>query len=379
MTKIFTNSKGGLIGSLCYLFLSINLAGQSFFFAETSASSVNFGEIRTTQLPEEIANRLRESNLNQQEWSSFFNLKTESSNPAVLGDYSVRNNQIVFTPRFLPDPSISYIISFSNAKLNSIFDTSLNNEIFTEKVNFSAIDSKEPEVVSISPDLTTFPENILRIYVEFNSPMSFENPYHFISIKNNQGEQLVEPFVIIPEGLWNIDRTRLTILFHPGRIKRGVGPNMTEGDILENGKKYIMEISKEWKGSSGKTLNSSFQKSFTVSYPLREKINFIEWDLIANEDGVLYIKTLHPLDQVLAKRMLFIKAKEGDIQPSRVEFISAYQLRITWSKQSVSEYELIIDPRLEDICGNNPLNAFDYESGNLVTSKEMLKRSFSID
>lgn len=372
--------KGGLLGLLCYLLLHFNGFSQSFFFAETIPSSKNYGEVSTTRLPKEAANLLRDLQLNHSEWSSFFSLKTAPSNPPVLGSYAFTNNKIVFNPRFLPDPSVTYTVRFSFNALNKILGTTFKNDDLIERITFLEINSKSPEVIAITPDITFFPKNILRLYVHFSSPMSFQNPYDFISLKDEFENDLTEPFVIVPEGLWNADRTRLTLLFHPGRIKRGVGPNMTEGDILEVGKKYALEISKEWVGDNGKSLGKTFRRSFTVTDPINETIQYSKWELsVFHDNGTeLLIKTIHPLDQPIAKRMLFVRIKEGDIIPATIEFVDAFEIKISWAKQTEFEYELLIDPRLEDVCGNTPINTFDYENGNRVTSSEVLIRTFSV-
>ena len=375
------NIKGGLMGLLCLFYLCISGFSQSFFFAETTPSSPKYGEVRTTQLSEEIIHRIQDLSFTQAQWTSLFHLKTQPSNPPVIGSFRLADKQIVFKPRFLPDPSVTYLVSFSFEALNNILNEKVGSGVFTETVTFASPASKKPTIVAISPGLDELPTNVLRIYIHFSAPMSFQNPYEFISIVHENGKEVVEPFVIVPEGLWNIDRTRLTLLFHPGRIKRGVGPNMTEGDILTLDNTYQLKINNGWTGSNGQKLDEEFTKTFTVKKSINEKIPYKTWELAGKQGdmGLLNIKTRRPLDQALAKRMLFVKAKDGDILPTNVEFKDPFNIRINWNKPSGSEYELLIDPRLEDICGNTPLNAFDYESGNRVNNSEILRLSFTLN
>ncbi len=372
--------KGGLIGLLC-IYFSFKGFSQSFFYAETITSSSQYGEVRTTQLSEEAISQLKRIKLSKEEWSSLFNLKTKSTNPPVLGTYSIQNDQIVFTPRFLPDPSVTYFVNFSYEALNQLLGKITGQGTFTETVQFASPEASNPRVIRISPEISEIPMNVLRIYIHFSAPMSFQNPYDFIAIENDAGELLTEPFVIVPEGLWNIDRTRLTLLFHPGRIKRGVGPNMTHGNILEIGKSYSLKIHNSWKGSNGKELEKTFEKTFIVSNSLNEVIQYDQWKLNATKGEMdqLLVKTLHPLDQPLSTRMLFIRTSAGQLIPSRVEFKNATELIIYWSNRPETDFELLIDPRLEDVCGNTPLNTFDYESGGRVVSNELLIRQFSIE
>ncbi len=190
----------------------------------------------------------------------------------------------------------------------------------------------------------------------------------------------MEPFVEVPEGLWNIDRTRLTLLLHPGRIKQGVGPNMTEGDILRAGNEYTLKIDANWKGSSGEPIKESFSRRINASNTLKKAINVNLWALRARQDkiGILTIVTDHPLDQPLAKRMLYIMNKEGKILPSQVQFTSAEELKILWRPDGSKELELHIDHRLEDVCGNTPLYAFDLEENIRRESEGEIMLTFKI-
>ena len=46
------------------------------------------------------------------------------------------------------------------------------------------------------------------------------------------------PFLELDEELWSPDGTRFTLVFDPGRIKRGLKPREEAGPILEAGKSY---------------------------------------------------------------------------------------------------------------------------------------------
>ncbi len=370
--------KGGIICLLCFFNCSIEGYSQSFFHAEITPQSAKYGEVKTTQLTPQIIERIENLSLNKKQWASLFHLKTQPTNPPVIGDYDIIEGQIVFIPRFLPDPSLAYIVSFSFETLNKLLGKEVGNGTFKETVTFTAPSSTNPNILSLSPEQDELPQNILRIYIHFSSPMSFQNPYDFISIIDQEGKEVFEPFVIVPQGLWNIDRTRLTLLFHPGRIKRGVGPNMTEGDILHVGDTYQLKISNKWKGSNGKRLKEAFTKTFTVGDAINEKIDYKNWKL-ATDKGRLTIKTKHPLDQALAKRMLLIRAKDGTLLNSYVEFNNSYKITVCWKKHQGKELELVIDPRLEDVCGNTPLNAFDYESGNKALPNTLISRTFTVE
>ncbi len=373
--------KGGTFG-LLYFLLSINVSiGQSFFSAQTLPKTANYGSITTRLVPENIVKLIQDHNFTFEEWSSFYYIRTNPNNPPVIGEYTIVDNHLRFTPKFLPDPNIRYLVTFSYPNLAKVLSSRITEQaVYSDAVSFEPPKTTQPEIVSVTPNLEIVPANLLRFYVHFSSPMGIENPYDFITIEDKNGKALIEPFVEVPEGLWNIDRTRLTLLLHPGRIKQGVGPNMTEGDILRAGNVYTLKIDSKWKGASGEALKESFSRSINASNTLKKAINVNLWALkaVQNQVGILTIVTDHPLDQPLAKRMLYIMNKEGEILPSQVEFISPEELKVLWRPDGSKELELHIDHRLEDVCGNTPLYAFDLEENTRRESEGEIMLTFKI-
>ncbi|WP_421763548.1 hypothetical protein [Ekhidna sp.] len=384
MKKIFLKFiQGGSLGLLLF-FLSLNHAqAQSFFTAKTLSSSPEYGTITTRLVPEEVVDLINKQNFSFDEWSSFFYIKTNPNAPAVLGKYSIKNNHLSFTPKFLPDPKINYFVTFSYPKLSELLSDAINEQnVYSDVASFEPPETTQPEVISFTPELDEVPANLLRFYVYFSAPMGLENPYDFITIEDKNGKPLVDPFVIIPEGLWNINHTRLTLLLHPGRVKQGVGPNMTQGDVLLAGNSYTLKIDKSWKGSSGEPLKADFSQTINASNPLRGAMNINIWALkakISNGIGILTVITDHPLDQPLAQRMIFIRNKQGQVLPVQVTFDSPEQLKVLWRHQGSDELELLIDPRLEDVCGNTPHYAFDLEGTERTPSTEELKIKFRVN
>ncbi|MEO9872773.1 hypothetical protein [Ekhidna sp.] len=373
--------RGGAFSLLCFLCTCTMVQGQSFFSAQILPQSKKYGQVSTSHLSENVITSLRKQNFTFEEWSSFFSLKTTPNGAAVIGEYAFENDQLIFKPRFLPDPAIRYIVSFSYPNLAILLSEIEEKSIYTDIISFKPPETTQPEIISVLPKMDVIPANLLRLYLYFSAPMGLENPYDFVSIEDTDGKKLVDPFVIIPEGLWNIDRTRLTLLLHPGRVKQGVGPNMTLGDVLKAGNSYTLKVDKKWKGSSGEALKINFIQKINASNPLRNAINVNIWALKAKADniGTLTIVTDRPLDQPLAQRMLFVRNMDGVILPSRVEFENSEKLKILWRADGSKELELVIDPRLEDVCGNTPLYAFDLEEGTRNSISEEIKLKFKVE
>ena len=57
-----------------------------------------------------------------------------------------------------------------------------------------------------------------------------------IHLLDAAGKPVELPFLEIDQELWNPDHTRLTVLFDPGRIKRGVRPLVEVGPSIQQGK-----------------------------------------------------------------------------------------------------------------------------------------------
>lgn len=384
MKKIYSIKKGGLLFSLLFWLAAYSASSQSFFSAQTLSQMDNYGTITTRLVPEDIVTSIEDHNFTFEQWSAFFNVKTNPSGPAIIGTYKIVDNHLAFSPRFLPDSKIRYFVNFSYPALAQLLSHEISEQsTYTDVVTFEAIETTQPGITSVTPNLEIVPANLLRFYVYFSAPMGIENPYDFITIEDKDGNALIDPFVIVPEGLWNIDRTRLTLLLHPGRIKQGVGPNMTEGDILRAGNEYTLKIDGKWKGASGEPLKQSFARRINASNTLKKAINVNIWALQAEQNqngiGILTIVTDHPLDQPLAKRMLYIRNKAGQILPSQVEFTSPEKLKVLWRHDGSETLELHIDSRLEDVCGNTPLYAFDLEENTRTEHTEEIMLNFKVE
>ena len=98
-------------------------------------------------------------------------------------------------------------------------------------------------VIAVYPSANRLPENTLRMYVHFSGPVARGNVYRHMKLVRDDGVEVRDPFLALEEELWSADGNRLTVLFHPGRVKRGLVPREEEGPILEDGRTYTFDIS----------------------------------------------------------------------------------------------------------------------------------------
>ena len=87
-----------------------------------------------------------------------------------------------------------------------------------------------------------------------------------------------DPFLPLDTDLWNDDATtRLTVLFDPGRVKRGILPNVEMGRALQPGRRYTLVISSTWPDGQGRPLRPNFRRTFRVAPPNERPIDVASW------------------------------------------------------------------------------------------------------
>lgn len=371
-------SKGGILCLLCFFILSTaSYSQQVTLLVDRDINSPEFGKISIKGFTSSEIAILDERELTDKNWNSFFSVSVEGSTRPMIGDYRLEENRISFKPRFLPDPQISYMVRFSSKSIGEFLkDYSVIGEK-EWKISFAALKEGKNNVVRISPESASVPSNILRFYIHFSNPVNFSNPFDFIYLENSKDEIVKEPFVVIEEGLWSSDRRRLTVLVHPGRIKRNVGPNATLGEVFQPRESYNLIISDKW------NLEKSFVKELTMGEPIRAKIDVNEWELIAPKTGTnnkLMIKPDRLLDEALSERLISVEATSGQQLDGRFDYDSnKSRILFTPEKSWVAgTYRLVIDPRLEDVCGNTPVSAFDVEGVGDKVKAENFNIPFTI-
>ena len=285
--------------------------------------------------------------------------------PAITGSYFVADSHLVFQPKYPPPPGITYTASFNGAYFNTLIGKELLREKYAETLQFPENPvNTTTKIKGIYPNIDKVPSNLLKIYLYFSAPMGLENPYQFLSLEDGFGNSIQEPFVVIPEGLWDPERKRLTILIHPGRVKRGVGPNLVMGSVLQEGNDYTLRVDKNWSDWNGAKLQSSFEYSFSVGASDRNKININTWKLSlpeASSKDTLAIAFGESLDPALALRMVSVidplgNPVQGNIS---VDNASSYWYLLPKSAWIKGAYQLKINKDLEDLAGNTLGGVFD--------------------
>ena len=132
-----------------------------------------------------------------------------------------------------------------------------------------------------SPSGATVPENLLRLYIEFSAPMGLAGGLPYIRLQDAKGREVIDPFVPLDQPLWNAARTRYTLLFDPGRVKRGILPNSRMGRPLRAGRTYTLEIDAAWPDAQGRPLAEPFRRTLRAGRAILEPLDPSRWQLDA--------------------------------------------------------------------------------------------------
>ena len=217
-------------------------------------------------------------------------------------------------------------------------------------------------VLQVYPSASTLPLNLLKFYVHFSAPMSRGDSYQYIRLLRADGTPVDLPFLELAEELWSPEQTRLTLLFDPGRIKRGVKPLEDIGGALEMGKHFTLELATTWQDSHGKPLAAPFRKRFLVTEADRTPIEPSRWRIIPPQIGTrepLIVHFNEPLDHALAQRLLTVEKISGTVALEDSERRWRFTPQKPWQAR---RYFLVASPLLEDLAGNNIGKAFDVDT-----------------
>lgn len=225
-----------------------------------------------------------------------------------------------------------------------------------------------PEVIAIYPEGAQLPENTLRFHIQFTTPMQPHRAAEFISLIGPDGTRDDAAFMAFKQELWNEDRSQLTLLMDPGRIKRGVAQNVALGPALLEGNAYTLLVSEGWPAAFRDQTAPRFEKRFVVSAPLRTLPDPALWEALPPRRkslDPLVIRFDRPFDRQALGNALSLRDAEGQAisgQAAVLDDTAGWQFipDTPWSGHHV---DIHIDPRLEDVAGNNFHDLLDHALG----------------
>ncbi|MBL9090550.1 MAG: hypothetical protein JNL96_04965 [Planctomycetaceae bacterium] len=300
--------------------------------------------------------------------------------PPLLGTYQLRGRQLSFLPQFALVRGVTYVARTYSG--DGPFGKPLAETTYT----VPAAEAKPPTTVAgVSPNLPTLPANVLKFYVSFTGPMrEGREVLERIKLLDDRGKELGAPWRDLE--LWNADATRLSLFVHPGRIKQGVNLREDFGPVLTPGRKYTLVIGTDLLDAAGQPLAREFRYPFLATDELRRRIDVAAWSLAAAKSGErepLVVTFDRPLDRHLALRALAVHAAAGQSLLGQGE-VSPDGRRWSWTpvdRWSPGDFKLVVDPLLEDLCGNSPQRAFDHDldAEQVDVLPPLLERTFSVE
>jgi hypothetical protein len=344
--------------------------------AATISWNADAARFEVTGLQAESLASLRESPLDAKAWSQRFAVHvTNAGNPAaapLFGAYALVGDAVTFQPRFPLRPGLTYRATFNLVgKLDDDGEDAID-----AVVEIPALPSSLPATVEVVyPSSDKLPENLLKFYIHFSAPMSRGEAYsrlHIVDVTDPAAPREVpDAFLRLGEELWDASGKRFTLLFDPGRIKRGLKPNMEEGAPLVAGRRYALLIDQAWRDAQGRPLAQGLRKEFLITpfddgQPDPEDWRFAYPD--AGTTDALVVSLPEPLDHALLEHAITVEDPSGRAVDGKIMIV---ENEVTWAlvpdrPWPAGDYQLAIDPILEDLAGNSVGRAFETRAQTIV-------------
>jgi hypothetical protein len=307
-------------------------------------------------------------------WAAILRVSVSTDGPPVLGTYSVGAGTLRFTPAFPFDPGRRYAVQVD---LTGVADTPGPPLYATVGLPPSTA-TPTTTVAHIYPSGDTLPENLLRIYVEFSAPMGSSSGIDHLQLLDPDGVVVEGAFLPLDYEFWNPERTRYTVFFDPGRVKRGILPNRQSGRAMTRGRRYTLVVKSTWRDGNGQPLKEEFRKTFLAGPAAMQPLNTATWRIeppaVSPNVGAafrrpdpLIVTFPKPLDHGLLMRALGVRRDgqpvDGEAQVEAGERRWIFTPSAPWTP---GRYELLALSILEDPAGNQIGRAFEVDNFETV-------------
>ncbi|GGF29080.1 hypothetical protein [Subtercola lobariae] len=179
--------------------------------------------------------------------------------------------------------------------------------------------ARETVALRIDPSCAEVPANLLRFSVTFSAEMADGEAARHIRLLDAHGRELPGALYDLPPELWDRSRHRLTLLLEPGRIKRGLQPNLQAGAPLVEGDRFTLVVDPELRDATGAELAAGAFRSYRVAAPLRSRVDPAEWAVTwpTADHPALTVRFGRALDRALVEWCLRVLGADGHPVPGR--------------------------------------------------------------
>lgn len=276
----------------------------------------------------------------------------------MVGEYQLGEHCITFVPRFPFLAGRSYTVLVGGLGVG----TPLSIELPAVAVGPATT------VATIHPSDHVVPRNLLRCYVQFSAPMSEGDVARCVQLVDASGDVIAGALLEMDPELWDPARRRLTVLLDPGRIKRGLAPHREAGYPLREGERFALVVDGSMRDARGQLLATGARRDFDVSPDVRRRVDPGSWRIAPPRAGTRMAVVAdfdRSLDRALLDHCLAVvrgsEQLRGAAGVRSGERSWAFVPDAPWSGV---EHHLVVDPMLEDVCGNSVLRVFDRELGD---------------
>lgn len=323
--------------------------------------------IEVRPVPAELLRRWRQQPPTPAQWHALFPVRVAdgpADRPPLAGSYCLITDGVRFEPLYPLAPGHAYVAEWrwppERPPLRATF-------------RIPAVEPGPPvRVLAIYPSAATLPENTLRFYVHFSGEMSRGDVYRYLRLLHEDGTEVPHPFLELDEELWSGDGTRLTLFFHPGRVKRELASREEQGPILEAGRRYTLVVRQDWPDKYGRPLQMEYRYAFVAGPAEESPIEPQQWKLVVPQAGSrqpLLVRLPRPLDYALLERFVWLENNVGQRVPA-TSCVGGGERLLTFNPQTPwlpGTYYLAVDSRLEDSCGNRVGRPFEVDVFGPVT------------
>jgi hypothetical protein len=237
--------------------------------------------------------------------------------------------------------------------------------LFLCSINFVFGQENKPKILAIYPTTDSIPVNILRFYIQFSAPMQEMNILKHIQLRNEEGKNMTGVFFENQYELWDENRTKITLIIDPGRVKLGLLANNKMGRAFDEGKKYSLTIDSLLLDFNDQKLSKSFSKTFVAVKADTIAPDTKKWELElpkTNTYEPIVISFKDKIDHISAQTLIKIVKGNSEIE-GKITLQNDDQkwLFTPKNKWKIGYYQVIVNPRLEDISANSINQIFDHK------------------
>lgn len=344
----------------------------------TAALSIDDGDearpVVVAQLPEAVAATLPEGKVSEQEGRGVLvlSLAEIEDAPAILGKYERTGTRLSFVPAVPLSPGKHY-----TATLRA------GDEVITREYQRAAAASQPTQVVNVDPGLDALPSNILRFYAEFSAPMQggdgFYEHVHLVDLTEDKPVEMAWREI----QLWSPDRKRLTLLVHPGRVKRDITFSKDMGPVLLAGHRYELRLDPELLDATGQPLAQAHRYTFEVDESDDEGPDPGAWAVEApapNSTDAVTLRFDEAMDaELLRTRIRVLDESSAPIDGNATVAGGARAFTfVPATPWRPGDYQFSFSGELEDLAGNTSTAPFDRPSGFVPKGEPVLSVGFSV-